>query len=279
MPINLQNTLKNILDDGEPSTDCQTYQSMIHIYVDAVLASSKAVAAEQYPALKSHLDTCEECHTIYADTKALLEMERAGTLITPTSTPVFDFSYLQQQEFSRSIWQRVQNIATLTHAVEVELRSELAKWSQNTLEWIDNSLEGLIPNANPVPVRHQRDRNEHMSTPQTVTVNMDDHFVATLIIGTVSPGQPSMQPAQPHSELSDSPLSMTIGVRINTPSGDPLSRVQVQLFDHEDIFVESTPTDSKGEVSFTNMHINCRVEIVYEQKRWQLPIEIQQIGD
>jgi hypothetical protein len=81
-------------DDTKMERLCHANQDELYAYVDAEL--NNLPVATLYPLLHSQLATCESCRLVYEDLKALLTMERNGTLVQPPVPASFDFTYLTQ---------------------------------------------------------------------------------------------------------------------------------------------------------------------------------------
>lgn len=111
----------DLADDVVP---CHANQDAIVAYVEAELEQRDVLAL--YPALHAQLNSCASCRLVYAELKALLMMEEAGTLVEPSREALFALPFLQP--------------TAPTQALEQATAAE----TPDPIQWLVNELGQMI---------------------------------------------------------------------------------------------------------------------------------------
>ncbi len=111
---------------------CNRYRKLLPDYVDA--ENDGQVAAQLYPQMRQHLETCLECQSYYADQLAIARREVFNDLPQLAKTPHFDLSFLPPQH-SQTFEQKVYEFARgIIQAARPDYLAELEVIQDRLLE-------------------------------------------------------------------------------------------------------------------------------------------------
>jgi hypothetical protein len=235
-PLNVKQLLTFIFD-GEASTASanQTYEELLHAYVDAELDGEDAAA--KFPLLKGYLDDCSPCREEYEEVKALLLMGRRGTFVKPPVEATFDFSYLlpPPEEPEENIWiivdragKKVMELFTQVELVIKEGRAFFAELPTVLLPPAQVALQGS-----------RMRRKEARIADSSLLLPSPEHDLSLRLLITTPPS-------------GEEEISVTVQVN-RLSSEEPVERAQVTLRDARYRLLESELTQEAGHVTFANM--------------------------
>ena len=90
--------LTAVFDDAPLAEACQACLADLAAYVEAELDGQPA--AELFPAIAKHLETCVACRQEHGELNSLFTSDRQGRFEQPPTPAAFDFGYLQIGPFS-----------------------------------------------------------------------------------------------------------------------------------------------------------------------------------
>ena len=253
MQVDVKKLLEFIFDsDVSASPACQACEDTLDVYIDAELDGQNG--ATLFPDVKAHLNECALCEESYEELKALLLMERQGTLVEPPVEANFDFSFIPPPQ-PNSIWQVVERtgrqIMELFTTIEIVVKEGQAFFHQLpsllTPEW----------EVTPMASRARRD-----DTPLPVLSLSSPEHDLLLRLFVIPPTSEETAP-----ELK---------IEAKQPSSQKaVARARVTLRDAKGRMLESNMTRQNGQVSFARVQSGRYVvEVKSKRQRWQIPLTV-----